>query len=33
MDEILRFENITKRYGKNTVLDNVTLSIGKGEVF
>lgn len=31
--EILRFENITKRYGDNTVLDNVTLSIGAGEVF
>ena len=31
--EILRFENVTKRYGDNTVLDNVTLSIGAGEVF
>lgn len=31
--EILRFENVTKRYGNNTVLDNVTLSIGAGEVF
>ncbi len=31
--EILRFENITKRYGQNTVLDNVSLSINGGEVF
>ena len=31
--EILRFENITKRYGNNTVLDNVSLSINAGEVF
>ena len=31
--EILRFENITKRYGNNTVLDNVSLSINSGEVF
>ena len=31
--EILRFENITKRYGKNTVLDDVSLSINTGEVF
>ena len=31
--EILRFENITKRYGKNTVLDDVSLSINSGEVF
>jgi len=31
--EILRFENITKRYGQNTVLDNVNLSISSGEVF
>ena len=33
MKEILRFENITKRYGQNTVLDNVSLSINEGEVF
>jgi spermidine/putrescine transport system ATP-binding protein len=31
--EILRFENITKRYGQNTVLDNVNISISSGEVF
>ncbi len=31
--EILRFENITKRYGNNTVLDNVSLSINSGDVF
>ena len=31
--EILRFENITKRYGQNTVVDNVSLSINEGEVF
>ena len=30
---ILRFENVTKRYGNNTVLDNVSLSVGEGEVF
>lgn len=33
MEEILRFENISKRYGQNTVLDNVSLSIKSGEVF
>ena len=33
MGDILRFENITKRYGKQTVLDNVSLSIGAGEIF
>lgn len=33
MGEFLRFENITKRYGQNTVLDNVTLEIQAGEVF
>lgn len=33
MEEILRFENVTKRYGNNTVLDNVSLSIKAGEVF
>ena len=31
--EILRFENITKRYGNNTVLDNVSFSVNAGEVF
>lgn len=31
--EILRFENITKRYGQNTVLENVSFSINAGEVF
>lgn len=31
--EMLRFENVTKRYGNHTVLDNVTLSISAGEVF
>ncbi len=31
--EILRFENITKRYGQNTVLDHVSLSVNEGEVF
>jgi spermidine/putrescine transport system ATP-binding protein len=30
---ILRFENVTKRYGDNVVLDNVSLSINAGEVF
>lgn len=30
---ILRFENVTKRYGNNVVLDNVSLSIAAGEVF
>ncbi len=33
MEELLRFENITKRYGNQTVLDNVSLSIGSGEIF
>ena len=33
MEEILRFENVTKRYGNQTVLDNVSLSIGAGEIF
>lgn len=31
--EILRFENITKRYGATTVLDNISLTINSGEVF
>ena len=31
--EILRFENITKRYGNHTVLDNVSFSVDAGEVF
>lgn len=33
MKDILRFENITKRFGNNTVLHNVSLSINSGEVF
>ena len=31
--EILRFENITKKYGQNTVLEAVSFSINAGEVF
>ncbi len=31
--EILRFENITKKYGQNTVLEDVSFSINAGEVF
>ncbi len=31
--EILRFENITKRFGNNTVLNNINLSVENGEVF
>lgn len=30
---ILRFEHVTKRYGNNVVLDDVSLSIAAGEVF
>ena len=33
MKEILRFENITKRYGNQTVLDHVSLSVGAGEIY
>ena len=29
---ILRTENLTKRYGENIILQNVTVEIGKGEV-
>jgi len=31
-DYLLRVEGITKKYGQNTVLDNVTFDIGKNEV-
>ena len=33
MSDIIQFENITKRYGNQTVLDNVSLSIASGEIF
>jgi simple sugar transport system ATP-binding protein len=32
MTELLRLEGITKKYGPNTVLENVSFAIGKGEV-
>ncbi len=32
MTELLRLEGITKKYGPNTVLDDVSFAIGKGEV-
>jgi ABC-type sugar transport system ATPase subunit len=31
-DELIRLENITKRFGGVTALNNVSFSIGKGEV-
>lgn len=31
-DVLLRVQNVTKKYGPNTVLDNVSFDIGKGEV-
>lgn len=31
-ESLLRLEGVTKKYGPNTVLDNVSFSIGKGEV-
>jgi simple sugar transport system ATP-binding protein len=31
-DTLLRLANVTKKYGPNTVLDDVDLSVGKGEV-
>ncbi|MDX6256734.1 MAG: simple sugar transport system ATP-binding protein [Frankiales bacterium] len=30
--ELLRLEAVTKKYGPNTVLDDVSLTVGKGEV-
>jgi len=32
-EPIIRFENVTKRYGKVLAVDNVSLSIGEGEFF
>ena len=32
MDSILEFKNITKKYGKKTALDDITLSIPKGSI-
>ena len=32
MKEILKVENVTKIYGKKTVLDNVSFSIKEGEI-
>ncbi|MBO4305286.1 MAG: ABC transporter ATP-binding protein [Lentisphaeria bacterium] len=32
-DSILQFQNITKRFGSQTVLDNVSLDVGAGEIF
>ena len=33
MSDIIQFENITKRYGNQIVLDHVSLSIASGEIF
>ena len=33
MKELLHLENITKRYGDQVVLDNVSLSVNEGEIF
>ena len=30
---MIRFDNVTKRFGRQTVLDRVSFEIGKGEVF
>ena len=32
MESILEFKNITKKYGKKTALDDVTLSIPRGSI-
>jgi len=32
MDSILEFKNITKKYGKKTALDDITLSIPRGSI-
>ena len=32
MEELLKIEGLTKKYGKNTVLNNVSFSLHKGEV-
>jgi simple sugar transport system ATP-binding protein len=32
MSDLLRLENVTKQYGPNTVLQDVSFSVGKGEV-
>ena len=33
MSEILRIENISKSFGSQKVLDNISLSINAGEIF
>lgn len=33
MNEMLKLENVTKKYKNKTVVDKLSLSIGKGEVF
>ena len=32
MSDLLRLEGVTKQYGPNTVLENVSFTVGKGEV-
>lgn len=33
MEKVIEITGLTKRYGTNTVVDNLNLAIGKGEVF
>lgn len=33
MKEVLKLENVTKKYKDKTVVDNLSLNIDKGEVF
>nr|WP_284246869.1 ABC transporter ATP-binding protein [Tetragenococcus halophilus] len=33
MKEVIKIANLSKKYGKNTVVDNVNLSIQQGEIF
>lgn len=32
-DEVIRVENLTVRYGDNTILENVSFSVQRGEIF
>ena len=33
MDAMIKFENVTKRYGSKTVLANLSLEVRKGEFY
>lgn len=33
MEKVIEFENVTKRFGETVVLDGLSFSVGKGEIF